>query len=221
MFSTGTVDSTPQPIDESIGNALFGYCRQIIANPKSLMAGEYPRFKIYSPSPFSSIPFHRSSKIIDEMQKIIPSILEYVSQVDLPDDDFVFLLRLGQKRNWRAGCAICLTDEMMGTTCGCGHTEIAIFKPCGHSMCVNPCFEKFMKSFNLELPTATFESGGKKFYIPSKKDITKCNGFSCPLCRTIVTQTFRAEDVFLPKMVKETAEFQNAVKKIIETCWSN
>ena len=37
--------------------------------------------------------------------------------------DGLFLAALGcSGRNYRRDCAICLTDNIMGTTCGCGHT---------------------------------------------------------------------------------------------------
>lgn len=60
------------------------------------------------------------------------------------DSDAEFLAQLN--RNWKEGCAICLTDKIMGTTCGCGHTEIIVFRPCGHSCCKEPCFFEFNKA---------------------------------------------------------------------------
>ncbi len=121
---------------------------------------------------------------------------------DLADpalDDFSFLATLGSKRNWKSGCAVCLTDKIMGTTCGCGHTEIAVFRPCGHTICASPCFVEFMRSRKIELPDASLNAGGVMFTIRGKKDISGCKGFTCPLCRAVVMSTFRAEDVHPPK----------------------
>lgn len=60
-------------------------------------------------------------------------------KIDQHDSDFLAQLGIKQ-RNYKSNCAICLTDDIMGTTCGCGHREIAVFRPCGHSVCVSPCF---------------------------------------------------------------------------------
>ena len=85
-----------------------------------------------------------------ELRKYVPEAMKKHYQSGglgkTPEDDYGFLLDLGAKRNWKSGCAICLTDKITGTTCGCGHTEIAVFRPCGHTICANPCFEEFMKS---------------------------------------------------------------------------
>lgn len=71
-----------------------------------------------------------------------------------------FLLSLAKVRDYARDCAICLTDKIVGTTCKrvtlgrrighditcrrCGHTEIAVFRPCGHAMCANPCFRSVL-----------------------------------------------------------------------------
>ena len=52
----------------------------------------------------------------------------------------------------------------MGTTCGCGHTEITVFRPCGHSVCSNPCFIEMMRD-KITFPKKTIVSGGVKFEV--------------------------------------------------------
>jgi len=84
--------------------------------------------------------------------------------------DLEFLALLSTKRNWKKGCAICIEEKNMGTTCGCGHTEIVVFRPCGHAICVDPCFKNLMN----------FKSG---------------YSFECPECRTKIINIFRTEDV--------------------------
>jgi len=48
---------------------------------------------------------------------------------DTKMSDFLFLSVVGSTRNWRSECAICLTDEIMGTVCQCGHTETVMLPP--------------------------------------------------------------------------------------------
>ena len=113
-----------------------------------------------------------------------------------------FLAIHGLKRNYRRDCAICLADEIMGTHCTCGHTEIAVFRPCGHSVCAKPCFEQLANSQGMHLKTRELAaSGGVVFKILSQKDITTAVGLKCPLCRGIVQKIFRAEDCRVPEEV--------------------
>jgi hypothetical protein len=62
------------------------------------------------------------------------------------ESDLDFLRLLGTMRNYKTGCPICLENSTMGVTCGCGYTEITIFRPCGHSMCAKTCFKNFATS---------------------------------------------------------------------------
>lgn len=109
-------------------------------------------------------------------QKFVINKLSQHSFDELNNDqisDCLFLALHGTQRNYRNGCAICLRDDIMGTTCGCGHIEIVVFRPCGHSVCARPCFEDFTKHNNIT---------------------NGCN-FDCPICRQRVQKTFRAENV--------------------------
>jgi hypothetical protein len=131
--------------------------------------------------------------------------------------DFDFLLALGASRDWKSGCAICLTDKIMGTTCGCGHTETAVLRPCGHAVCANPCFQKMLATAQpqTKLPEATFKSGDKTFAIVGKKNITGPHQLVCPLCRTRSTSVFEAETVKLSNETKAKA-ISYAVPKLEE-----
>lgn len=113
--------------------------------------------------------------------------------------DFEFLSILGTRRNWKSECAICLTDTIMGTTCECGHTEIAVLRPCGHALCARPCFEQFVgKSLNCKLGAETFTDGEKVFTLDNSLNVDTKLALTCPLCRVVSTSTFRAENVRIP-----------------------
>lgn len=105
------------------------------------------------------------------------------------DSDFLALLQ--RNRDYKEGCAICLTDEIMGTTCGCGHTEIVVFRPCGHSVCCSPCFTDLCSSKGIEL------KHDSKYMDQTIKDVYSARGFECLICRTDVRRCFRAERIQL------------------------
>lgn len=103
-------------------------------------------------------------------------------------------------RDYRKGCAICLTDQIMGTTCSCGHTEIAVFRPCGHAMCVHPCFEQWMKSNHIHFAAQELTFGEQRFVVAGKLDLSSfpANQHLCPECRTPLRSVFRAEEISPP-----------------------
>ena len=119
------------------------------------------------------------------------------------ESNAIFLMKTAglQGRNWRNGCVICLEDEMMGTTCSCGHTEIVMFRPCGHSICISPCFQQWMATKDIGLEQETFKSEGKTYDVVGSMNtnlaLTKEN-ISCPTCRAKLSSTFRIENVKLP-----------------------
>lgn len=140
--------------------------------------------------------------LINNYIKELPNILlNLIKDIDLNKcDDFTFLSYLGTKRDWRSDCCICLTEEIMGTTCTCGHTEIVVFRPCGHSICMYPCFKQICDHFKVELGMKTFNvKGGETMYIPGKYDISKVIGLECPKCRSKINSTFIGEDVYQSK----------------------
>ena len=111
------------------------------------------------------------------------------------DSDLLFLALLARKRrNYKSGCAICLTDEIMGTTCSCGHTEICVFRPCGHSACASPCFKA---AFGEGKPRQITLPDGKTFLLPSQHDVSEIRNFACHMCRGNVDAVFRAENAFI------------------------
>ena len=151
-------------------------------------------------------------QIVELTTPIVKNSIDQI-QVDESSSDFVFLAKLSSRRNWKSGCAVCLTDNIMGTACTCGHTEIAVFRPCGHAMCAKPCFYEYIKTKNnntkLEAKTLTTKDG-MVFTIPSQLNIDMKNpGFNCYLCNQEVESVFRAEDVavgsFLKKDIQQIA----------------
>lgn len=124
-------------------------------NPLSLV---YPKVDAYT-----------KMKIMSVVSKIGPYVKEGLKGLLMNDkqSDSEFLMALSMKRNWKQGCAICLADKIMGTTCSCGHTEITIFRPCGHSVCSNPC----------------------------AKDLFKTNETKCHMCGQTIEHSFETQNV--------------------------
>jgi hypothetical protein len=166
--------------------------------------------------------FHDRSKIKDRIYDLVFEqvylCLETATVAKKDSTDFEFLFALGGvlKRNWKSGCAICLTDKIMGTTCDCGHTEIAVLRPCGHSFCANPCFEEFLTKMNdIHVEPEEFTApDGQKFIIPSKKKVTGDFHVVCPMCKQVSDSVFRAEDVYVGKS-ENLLEIVNQVKTTI------
>jgi hypothetical protein len=134
--------------------------------------------------------------------------------------NFTFLALLGTNRNWKAECVMCLADKDMGKSCGCGHTELVVFRPCGHTMCVKNCFVDLMKYNDITLePTEIKELG---FVIPTKPNVDidftipqfvekKIN---CPTCRTQIIKTFCAEDIRC-----ELPEYEDYIDSLVTKIW--
>ena len=182
------------------------YCKTLIQNPKMCQSlnledlkleRSFSRIDVICNDSIDREYYTKGRPILKELMD--KHIVEYLHELIKEDreDNFMFLAKLGKKRNWKEICAICLVDDIMGTTCGCGHTEIVIFKPCGHSICVSPCFEDWMKSLNIELEQQTKIIDGKSFIIGNQKnvDLDFHNDYpKCPICKTDIHATFRAED---------------------------
>lgn len=137
-------------------------------------------------------------------------------------NSFTFLWQLAKRRNWKQNCSICLKDENIGTACTCGHTEIVMFQPCGHAVCVKPCFQQLMNMENnklseartnkkiklkprqVELADAEDKSKPKEQFIIADSvnvDLSTEDDsplFACPVCRQGVYQTFQTENVRIP-----------------------
>ena len=109
--------------------------------------------------------------------------------------DALFLAMLARRgRNYKEGCAICLADQIMGTTCTCGHTEIAVFRPCGHSVCATPCFRDAFGEAEVKTQTA---ANGKTYRVHTQRDVRDVKNFACHMCRSNVDRVFRAENISL------------------------
>lgn len=125
------------------------------------------------------------------------SVHDY-QNIDMNDaSDFLFLVALGKKREWKKGCVICLIENIMGTTCKCGHTEVCVFRPCGHALCVDPCFKDFVESNNLKLDKKKLLTFGNKVFEMNQIGVDlnlESKNILCPICRTKINKTFRAED---------------------------
>jgi hypothetical protein len=156
------------------------------------------------------------------MNKYVVEFLhEKIKEEEASDDNFIFLANIGKKRNWKQICAICLVEDIMGTTCGCGHTEIVIFKPCGHSLCVNPCFQQWITGIGVVLNPQVFKFGDKEFIIPSQSNVNlnyKEIGIfpKCPICRTNIDSSFRAEETYIKFNIDKLTEtiYEELIKLI-------
>lgn len=206
---------------EAIKNALYSFCTSlIIYHFDKWKNGE----KIFLPKPYTSdLKRAYPSFTNEEIDSIndfsinkLPSLLLNAIENTKIMNDFVFLAKLGLSRNWKSGCGICLTDKIMGTTCTCGHTEIAVFKPCGHSVCANPCFKQFIEHKEIKLKPTEVVVDGQKFIMPTNIDININTNFECPLCREIVKSVFKAEDVKMGDFYKEfiTEDLMNQINII-------
>lgn len=138
-------------------------------------------------------------RIIESAKKHASALLdEALTKVELKDmsvPDAIFLAKLGKTRNWRSGCVICLTEDIMGTTCGCGHTEIVVFRPCGHAICVRPCFAQWTNHAGVNVDRKTITWNGVTFYVGQELDVNLNHpNLQCPTCRSPIERTFRAEE---------------------------
>lgn len=138
-------------------------------------------------------------RISKEVLKGVALLCQEWARSTIPSDtksDLRFLGEIGSKRNWKSGCAICLTDKIMGTTCGCGHTEIAVLRPCGHAICASPCFQQWMSTTYQTTfsDTKNTLANGKQYTIPGHKNINQKIQVPCPICRVKTSSTFRAEE---------------------------
>jgi hypothetical protein len=201
------------------------FCTALITNPTLWKNSENHVNRSFLPRRewlLRSRPCFRNENIIlAKIAEFLTDMWPTVIDQSKSDSDFVFLAKLGKVRNWKQVCAICLVDDIMGTTCTCGHTEIVVFRPCGHAICANPCFNDLIKTKNVNLKPETFTmDDGQKFVMPTKlnTNIKDYNiNFNCHICRTLVTDTFRAEDVRVNREITQqlTKEFMNTYDTLI------
>ncbi len=190
-------------LDYAIRLTIHASCKVLILtfeawNDKIPFQGIRHRFSyLNSVHPPLNFGPHGTLKTITKLTPpVLNKALKKYTFEDKTISDFVFLALLGKKRNWKEQCAICLCDKIMGTTCGCGHTEIIVFRPCGHSVCNSPCFKTFMTTQNIKLKPKLFKCGDQTFVCPGVHETKNVSGFKCHYCRANVDSIFRAEDVY-------------------------
>lgn len=179
-YSIFTVLSRREAIRQYIHTAFL--C--LVEKPGTQTVTAYHNLRLAEPP----IAHFFQQRIMDELKQLMPKwVDEWRKQVRaIPEEkqsDTEFLGAM--TRDYRKGCAVCLTDKIMGTTCGCGHTEIAVFRPCGHAMCVKPCFEQWMKTNQVTFAPQEVTLDGKRFIIPGQHDLSTFppGRFSCQECR--------------------------------------
>jgi hypothetical protein len=179
--------------------------KYVLKFPSCAFSMAFIKFHMTSKDKLSYHAYSKSRKVYEYLIELVSEkFREYLTnlETDLADSsisDGEFLLTLSKAgRDFRKDCCICLTTDIMGTTCTCGHTEIAVFRPCGHSICAKPCFYEFCESMGHELKPKEFVTeDGQRFITPSTMDIRTVKDFKCPMCRTTVNSVFRAEDTWL------------------------
>lgn len=189
----------------SIELQIMSYCTILINSPEKWKNNEkvkYRRFGCFQPieRTYPLLSYYEMDKIYDEIEKLVPQKLEdIIKTLDIRNpslSNFEFLALLGKERNWKEGCAICLAEKIMGTSCTCGHTEISVFRPCGHTLCNKPCFVDFMKSKKYQSKPKTFTTrDGEKLTVVGAFESETNFEFVCPLCTQTVTNTFQAQDI--------------------------
>lgn len=196
----------------------------VVGNPREWIKGDDCKVNVRRTSldPISrSYPKIRDTaylKIYEKIKALVPSKLnKAVDEYKGNDNDFIFLAKLGRKRNWKSGCAVCLTDNIMGTTCSCGHTEIAVFRPCGHAMCASPCYYQFIEiKTSQKLKPKTIKIDGNDYTVMGELNIDSSDiNFNCYLCNQKVESVFRAEDVCLEGFFK--TEAKEIAQQILDT----
>ena len=113
--------------------------------------------------------------------------------------------RIGGKRDWRSTCFYCLEDENMGQTCKCGYHQTIMFDPCGHTMCLDPCFINFISLSGI---CDEFGYGPVRMLnnVPCRtvKNTDAKMNFTCPCCKNMVNGVFCVEkDVFFEESDKK------------------
>lgn len=183
----------------AIKEAICSYVKWLTITPKSDQLNPKPVLNTWLSTSHPKFTCFTVSRLMDKICEIIPGkITESLKKFNISDpsiSNFTFLTLLDKQREWNHECPFCLEDEHMGKSCECGHKEIVIFRPCGHSVCARPCFTKLMKD-KLEVKTLK-TADGRTFMIPGKFETTLDCNFECPVCRQTVTKTFDMNDIIV------------------------
>lgn len=136
----------------------------------------YPQLTSYELMKYNKIIM---KTVWDYLYNTIPNI-----QLSANLDDYTFLAKIGSIRDWTKDCVICL-DEKTGHVCDCGHSEIVIFRGCGHSMCRHPCFDEYKTKHN-----------------------------TCPICKTKITKVFDNNNIWFPsESINKIVNIKEMIKK--------
>lgn len=136
--------------------------------------------------------------------------------------NFDFRNALTMHRNWKAECVVCMSDDMMGTACGCGHTEIVIFRPCGHAVCMRPCYMDLIRKhpeITRKLSRRTVNVAGTEMVIANSINVNMSvsdTDFHCPTCMSTVESVFQAEEAY----GKWTDEQKAIIDADVDFLWS-
>ena len=139
---------------------------------------------------------------VNIFETVSKHLIEYLNKIELDESlsNITFLALIGKRNNWKECCPLCLEDgseqlKNVGQVCGCGHTDTAMFRPCGHIMC-QPCYVKLRKSVGL--PDLKHKQltlpDGRKFTMAATLEVNNDDQINCPYCKQIAERTFRIED---------------------------
>ncbi len=134
--------------------------------------------------------------VYKELHARIPEIILQLVKKS-PQSDFAFMATM--KRDWKQECSICLKAENIGTSCTCGHTEIVMIRPCGHTICARPCFADWMRQKQQPLDQKSMKTAdGRELVLVGVQEVNLKNPQClCPVCNSDTESTFAAEDVEL------------------------
>jgi hypothetical protein len=142
-------------------------------------------------------------KIAEINDLVTEKVKQLLLQINNQKSDVKFLVSLGNKNNWKEECMICHTENPKNTD---DRSDITILRPCGHSVCLNPCFKKMLEEHNI-------------IYAPDERifvdELTKeeLSTTFCPLCKKMVKHAFQPYDIVIPYFLED-----KDVKLLIDEC---
>lgn len=112
----------------------------------------------------------------------------------------LFMMTICQKRDpVNDACFLCLEEGggrgLKGVVCRCGCVEVVIFRPCGHSACLMPCFVDFCTSKGVSLKNEKTTNTTNEYTHGVTLDVSLMPAFGCPVCRQIVQSVFNVQDL--------------------------
>lgn len=115
----------------------------------------------FRPFSYPRFTYKDHEKILDVLDKELPDKLWKIGyNIDLADEkisDFLFLLGLGVKRNWKWECPICLNNKRPKQDYG--KSEMIILRNCGHAFCHEICLDGMLQKNNINILPKTVKIG--------------------------------------------------------------